>query len=65
MKMAYLLFRVDGLLIDNGIEDILAIILNIQKQLERFRENLDKIADLIADHVEDFGNFIAEYGVRK
>lgn len=54
----------DGVIdwLDNGgIEDILAIILNIQKQLETFvTDNLDKIADLIADHVEDFGNFIAD-----
>lgn len=54
----------DGVIdwLDNGgIEDILAIILNIQKQLETFvTENLDKIADLIAGHVEDFGNFIAD-----
>lgn len=55
---------IDGLvkwLDAGGIETILRLVLKIQTTIERIvTNNLDKIADLLTRHIEDFADFLAE-----
>lgn len=55
---------IDGLirwLDEDGIKTIFSLLLKIQKVAEDFvSNNLEKIVDMLANHVDDFANFLAE-----